>query len=242
MAKGYSADLAEVEQLARAHGAYEPVYVHAQWGTAVRSSTEACISVEKTLFTTQLRWLPVRAQVHEAAWHGRCDILSFLLHQPRYRVFTIKRGTLHGKTPAHQAARNGHLRAIRILRDIEEEAIHATDCNGNTPMHIAAKHCHLDVVKWLRSSGADIDAEDSNGDTPLDVAGTAHNYESFFESETVESFEAKKDAIVDFLRGPDPLVCPLCSEEFEPTAGRAAFLYHTRFLVCQPQTAHVLTG
>jgi uncharacterized protein len=44
------------------------------------------------------------------------------------------------------------------------------DRNGWTPLHFAAQECSLEAVKALLALGVDIDAQDSNGNTPLSNA------------------------------------------------------------------------
>ena len=39
-----------------------------------------------------------------------------------------------------------------------------------TPLHLAAKYNHVEVVKYLISQGADVNAETTWGNTPLDLA------------------------------------------------------------------------
>ena len=41
-----------------------------------------------------------------------------------------------------------------------------------TPLHLAAKYNHVEVVKYLISQGADVNAETTWGNTPLDLANS----------------------------------------------------------------------
>ena len=43
-------------------------------------------------------------------------------------------------------------------------------CPGTTPLHIAAADPCPDMAEWLLSKGADLNAEDSEGSTPVDIA------------------------------------------------------------------------
>jgi ankyrin repeat protein len=44
------------------------------------------------------------------------------------------------------------------------------DKNGWTPLHVAAQECSLEAVQALLAVGANIDAQDSDGNTPLSNA------------------------------------------------------------------------
>jgi len=45
--------------------------------------------------------------------------------------------------------------------------VNTTDEHGRTPLHIAAGAGNLELVKFLITLGANVEAEDMNGDTPL---------------------------------------------------------------------------
>ena len=46
-----------------------------------------------------------------------------------------------------------------------------------TPLHLAAKDNHVEVVKYLISQGADVNAETTWGNTPLDLANSGEKKE-----------------------------------------------------------------
>jgi ankyrin repeat protein len=48
--------------------------------------------------------------------------------------------------------------------------VHVKDKYGNTPLHDACSNGHTDMAKWLVSNGADINAKNDSGSTPLHLA------------------------------------------------------------------------
>lgn len=67
------------------------------------------------------------------------------------------------------AAEGGHLETLTYLIGERPDLINATDNYGDTPSH-AAVYGGLHVVQYLKKNGADIDAKNNRGQTPLEVA------------------------------------------------------------------------
>jgi uncharacterized protein len=70
-----------------------------------------------------------------------------------------------GRTALHYAALNGDLEQTRQLlatRDASER-----DDDGFTPLHFAAQQSQAHLIGVLVEAGADVDAQDRWGDTPL---------------------------------------------------------------------------
>ncbi|KAK9853656.1 uncharacterized protein MYU51_004997 [Penicillium brevicompactum] len=82
-----------------------------------------------------------------------------------------------GRTPLSYAAEKGHVEVIKTLlatgkADIESKALFAT-----RPLHWAAEAGHVDAVKKLLDMGAEVDAIDSIGRTPLSRTTDIHVYD-----------------------------------------------------------------
>jgi ankyrin repeat protein len=78
-----------------------------------------------------------------------------------------------GDTALHVAARLGHGKVVQILlqqaRDpeIARSLIAVTNANKDTPLILAAEHCGPETVQIMLDSGADLTAQNENGDTAL---------------------------------------------------------------------------
>ena len=83
--------------------------------------------------------------------------------------------TQSGMGLAHVASLQGSLRVLRKASTNLGSSIDRKDNSGNSPLHcVAASHsCDPDVVNcvnYLVSLGANVDAENDSGCTPLDTA------------------------------------------------------------------------
>jgi len=75
-------------------------------------------------------------------------------------------GQIDSSTP-FIAASDGDLNLLQqSLAHLSAPATIA-DTNGLTPLHAAASYNHLDIVRWLFTQNVDVNATDSDGDTPL---------------------------------------------------------------------------
>lgn len=81
-------------------------------------------------------------------------------------------------TPLHMAAENGSAEAVCTLLG-HGAAKNANDrgLRGNTPLHMAIRAEHMHVVKKLLSAGADIDALNAEGGTPVSAAAASASAE-----------------------------------------------------------------
>ncbi len=70
----------------------------------------------------------------------------------------------------HDAAKQGDLAKVKSLLARDPVAISSKDASGNTPLHEAVFTSHTDVAEFLLSKGADVNARENNGATPLILA------------------------------------------------------------------------
>lgn len=101
-------------------------------------------------------------------------------------------GTLaSGATPLHLAVLTDQRPVVEFLSENGADlGARAKDEHGGTPLHWAAALGRLETAKLLVGIGADVNAPDDHGYTPLDATGYAPDYER----------EAKAK-IADYLRG-----------------------------------------
>jgi len=78
--------------------------------------------------------------------------------------------------PIHSAAEKGDLAKVKALIAQDPSLASSKDKTGATPLHLAAKENHKDVAEFLLASGADVNAQDKYGFTPLDLALSSYHY------------------------------------------------------------------
>ena len=82
----------------------------------------------------------------------------------------------YGLTPLHYAVEWGDMEAIRIFLnagvnvDIRSEERTMKSCTYCTPLQVAVWHNNLEIAKFLISKGADVNAKDGNGFSPIHSA------------------------------------------------------------------------
>ena len=99
-------------------------------------------------------------------------------HQP-FCVFVLLTALLIGCGPQDASEKTDFLRAVRadqvdslVLLLAAEPALlnRATEEKALTPLHVAARHAKAKTIKWLIEQGADLNAQDRKGETPLHAA------------------------------------------------------------------------
>ena len=119
--------------------------------------------------------------LNNAAFHGHWRLCQFLLESgadPNFQLTDTEESPLHLATS--KANRPTYNHVIRVLlaykanpncktKNMVTTGAFMRDCRtkGETPLHRAAAFCDEQAIKWLIDAGADIEAKDANGDTPL---------------------------------------------------------------------------
>jgi ankyrin repeat protein len=116
--------------------------------------------------------------LHLAASRGRAEVVQMLLqHNADHGAHSNIQGK-DGRTALHLAASQGHLEVVRILLQhsaahcvlLEDGAdVNRTKGDGSTPLHEAAMHGGLKVARLLVEHGANLDVEDKEGRTAVQV-------------------------------------------------------------------------
>ena len=70
-------------------------------------------------------------------------------------------------TPVHIAAAYGHLNIVKYLIKEQNIPVYIKGDNDRTPLHYAAAYGHDEIISYLLSKGADVNAINSVGESPL---------------------------------------------------------------------------
>ncbi|WCR53354.1 MAG: Phosphocholine transferase AnkX [Wolbachia endosymbiont of Ctenocephalides orientis wCori] len=108
-----------------------------------------------------------RTPLHDAVQGDKLQIVQLLTSKA-----DINAKNDRGEAPLHVAAENGYTGIVNFLVITNKENINVDgkNINNETPLHLAAKKGNLAVVKTLIADGAETEAKDQVGRTPLKVA------------------------------------------------------------------------
>ena len=97
---------------------------------------------------------------------GNLDILAYLIESGA----DVNAVNDNGETPLHAMIRYNHFDQVELLL-MEGANVHTKDMHSDYPLHNAAWHGEdgIELAKLLISNGADINASNGRGWTPLDV-------------------------------------------------------------------------
>eukprot|EP00128_Syssomonas_multiformis_P007040 Colp12_sorted_trinity150504_noHs@22461 len=138
-----------------------PLHIAAFWG-----NLEVCeLLIEKGADTTVCNKVG-GTPLHAAAEKQRTEICALLL---RYNADVNVCDNKEGATPLHNAARQCEIEDwIRLIKD--GTMVVESDQKRREFLRRMASECKLDTCKLLVEWGADLDARDKQGDTPLLIA------------------------------------------------------------------------
>lgn len=99
--------------------------------------------------------------IHYAAASGNVELIKFLLDSG----VSVDARSDYGRQPLHLAAAWGRLDAARFLLERGARVNARADAIYGTPLHEAAGHAQM--VSFLLACGADVNAKEEDGTTPL---------------------------------------------------------------------------
>lgn len=105
--------------------------------------------------------------LHAAAMSGDPHVVQTLLKHNAAIRDSFSEEKL---TPLHLAAKRGQEEAVEVLLEHDPTLMNAPDSKGRTALHLAVAQGEGVVMELLLSRGADLQARDSGGLTPLQVA------------------------------------------------------------------------
>ncbi len=130
----------------------------------------------KTILQCQAEWLnsPDQNQktpLHLALESGHADIAKYLIGQGA----DINLKDKDKAAPLHNAAYLGNLEIVDILLKKGAVSLNEGNFRGQTPLHFACERGHPEVANRLLDAGADMEARDMIGRTPLMTTGISKN-------------------------------------------------------------------
>eukprot|EP00949_MAST-11_sp_MAST-11-sp1_P002706 g2706.t1 len=80
------------------------------------------------------------------------------------------------------AASDGNLERVQELVQADAELVNAHDENGYSPLAAAASYGHIEIIRFLIRNGADVNFQDTEGDTALHCVSTAEAFDVLLEA------------------------------------------------------------
>ncbi|XP_015454094.1 transient receptor potential cation channel subfamily A member 1 [Pteropus alecto] len=110
-----------------------------------------------------------KSPLHFAASYGRINTCQRLL-QDMSDTRLLNEGDLHGMTPLHLAAKNGHDKVVQLL--LKKGALFVSDHNGWTALHHASLGGYTQTMKVILDTNlkSTTDQPDEEGNTALHLA------------------------------------------------------------------------
>ncbi|CAI4227484.1 unnamed protein product [Auanema sp. JU1783] len=110
-----------------------------------------------------------QACLHYACSKNFKEIAASLLESGAY----VNAADKYGDTPLHRAASQGHDQIVHLLISQKNINIDVQNGEGNTPLFMACEEEREDTALALAFKGANIEAQNKNEKTPLDVVKTS---------------------------------------------------------------------
>ncbi|XP_068096674.1 E3 ubiquitin-protein ligase MIB2 isoform X3 [Hyperolius riggenbachi] len=104
--------------------------------------------------------------LHHSALKGNELAVRKILDRARQLVDSKKED---GFTALHLATLNNHQEVVDILIKEGRCDVNLRNNRNQTPIHLAVTHGHINLVHLLVTEGADVNAEDEDGDTPMHI-------------------------------------------------------------------------
>ena len=133
--------------------------------------TRTCIHLQPIMMNVKLGERG-ETQLHFCVRNGFTTSIKRLLSIRNINV-NVK-NDWSGFTPLHNAARNCHVKIIRLLLQNGAE-VNAKSNRGYTPHHFAASLGSVDILHLLVENGADLEAQANNGWRALHTAASNGN-------------------------------------------------------------------
>nr|CRZ23734.1 BMA-TRP-4 [Brugia malayi] len=107
-----------------------------------------------------------RTALHLAAANGHLKLTQLLLTSKAF----VNSKSKTGEAPLHLAAQNGHVKVVSVLVEHHGALLEAITLDNQTALHFAARYGQLTVAQTLLALGANPNARDDKGQTPLHLA------------------------------------------------------------------------
>jgi uncharacterized protein len=139
----------------------EPRLLNAKWERFDENALEASGHMGRADIATYLLDTGAPLTIFAAAMLGNTeDVASFLRENPELATAN----GVHGISLLYHAALSGKVDLAEMLVE------HGGGTNPSSAIHAAVGHGHPDMTDWLLAHGADPNAPDYEGKTPLDRA------------------------------------------------------------------------
>ncbi|XP_053546518.1 E3 ubiquitin-protein ligase MIB2 isoform X2 [Bombina bombina] len=104
--------------------------------------------------------------LHHSALKGNILAVRKILERARQLVDSKKED---GFTALHLASLNNHQEVVQILIKEGRCDVNLKNNRNQSPLHLAVTHGHINLVYLLVMEGANVNAEDEDGDTPMHI-------------------------------------------------------------------------